>query len=98
MTQHTPVVADEGFDVLAYINPRSLTFYRDCATAAAYLIHGQGQALGRCVLTAAIMHHTMQAVRESRTCSLSEVRSALSDVSPKIRSRARSHSHREMKT
>ena len=57
MTQHIPVVADEGFDVLAHINPRSPTFYQECAAVAAYLIHGEGQASGRCVLTAAIMHH-----------------------------------------
>ena len=98
MTQHTPVVADEGFDVLAHINPRSPTFYPDCAAVAAYLIHGEGQALGRCVLTAAIMHHAMQAARENRACSLSEVRRALTKASRKIRSRARNHSqHREMK-
>ena len=57
MAQHIPAVADAGFDVLAHINPRSPTFYQECAAVAAYLIHGEGQAFGRCVLTAAIMHH-----------------------------------------
>jgi hypothetical protein len=94
MTQHTPVVADEGFDVLAHINPRSPTFYRDCATVAAYMIHGEGQAFGRCVLTAAIMHHVMQAARENRTRSLSEVHSTLSDVNRKIRRLTRGRSQR----
>ena len=98
MAQHIPVVADAGFDVLAHIEPRGPTFYQECAAVAAYLIHGEGQALGRCVLTAAIMHHTMQAAREHRACSLSEVRRALTEASRKIRSRARNHSqHREMK-
>ena len=81
MTQHTAAVADEGFDVLTHINPRSPTFYRDCATTAAYLIRGEEQALGRCVLTAAIMHHVMQAARDKRASSLCEVHSALSEAS-----------------
>ena len=89
--------ADAGFDVLAHINPRSATFFRDCAAVAAYLIHGEGQALGRCVLTAAIMHHVMQATRENRTGSLSEVRRALSEASRKIRNRTRKHLHQETK-
>jgi hypothetical protein len=92
MTQRTAAVSDEGFDVLAHINPRSPTFYRDCAAAAAYLIYGDEEAFGRCVLTAALMHHAMQAARENRTGSLSEVHNALSEVSRKIRHRARTHS------
>ena len=83
MTQHTPVVADEGSDVLA----------QECAAVAAYLIHGEGQALGRCVLTAVIMHHVMQAARENRTGSLPEVRRALSEASRKIRPHSKSFTH-----
>jgi hypothetical protein len=88
MTQHTPVAE---FDPLADINPRSRTFYRDSAAVAAYLIHGEGRrpAFGRCGLTAAIMHHAMQAARENRTASLAEVRQALLEASRKIRSCAR---------
>lgn len=85
MKQHTIAIADDGFDVLAHINPRSPTFYRDCAAAAAFLIHGEGRALGRCVLTAAIMHHVMQATREKRASSLIEVHCALLEVSRNIR-------------
>jgi hypothetical protein len=79
------------FDPLAHINPRSPTFYRDCATAAAYLINGEGHWLesGRCVLTAALMHQAIQAARENRACSLFEVHSALAEATRKIRSRAR---------
>jgi hypothetical protein len=83
------------FDPLAHINPLSPTFFQDCATAAAYLINGKGHwlELGRCVLTAALMHHTIQAARENRTFSLSEVHAALTEASRKIRSRARNLSH-----
>lgn len=98
MKTHRPALgADEAFDPLGHIDPCSRTFYRDAAAAAAYLINGEGhrQAFGRCVLTAAIMHHTMQAARENRTASLAEVHSALSDVSHKIRRRTPNHSPRE---
>ena len=78
--------------------PEARHSIRSVRQSRLYLIHGEGQALGRCVLTAAIMHHTMQAAREHRACSLSEVRRALTEASRKIRSRARNHSqHREMK-
>lgn len=34
--------ADEAVDPLEHIDPRSRTFYRDAAAAAAYLIRGEG--------------------------------------------------------
>ena len=65
---------------------------------AAYLIHGEGQASGRCVLTAAIMHHVMQAARENRTGSLSEVRRALIGSEPQNpQSHSKTFTHQETK-
>jgi hypothetical protein len=83
--------ADEVFDPLGHIDPRNRTFYRDSAAAAAYLIRGEGYQAesGRCVLTTAIMHQALQAVRENRTSSLLEIHSVLIEAGRKIRARAR---------
>jgi hypothetical protein len=92
MAKRTPALpADEVFDPLARIDPRSQTFYRDAATAAAYVIYGEGEQAesGRCVLTAAIMHQAIQAVRENRSPSLFAVHRVLIEVGRKLRARAR---------
>jgi hypothetical protein len=88
MIKRTPALgADEAFDPLGHINPRSPTFYRDAAAAAAYLVHGEGRWLesGRCVLTTAIMHHAIRAARENRSPSLIEVHQILLEAGRQIR-------------
>lgn len=100
MTRNTPaVVADDGLNPLAWIDPTRADFFKECAGVARDLVERHGNdkwaASAQGLLTAAIMQQVLYAARENRTPSLIDVARGLSSAFHTVRRRTRLHSYQE---